>query len=67
MAVLREAVEKQRKKQERKKYLVDFLIDHGILKMQDGRQLWEVPLSELESLHNKIRCEQGKGRLIHEH
>lgn len=54
MAVLREAVEK------RKQYIIDFLIDHEVYEAPDGRQLYELPLAELERMYITLRCEIGK-------
>ena len=54
MAVLKEAIEK------RKQYLIDFLIDHGVYESSDGRQLYELPLAELERIYITLRCEIGR-------
>ncbi|WP_412729310.1 Fur-regulated basic protein FbpA [Geobacillus thermodenitrificans] len=54
MAVLKEAVEK------RKQYIIDFLIDHGVYEAPDGRQLYELPLAELERMYITLRCEIGR-------
>ena len=54
MAVLKEAIEK------RKQYLIDFLIDHGMFEASDGRQLYELPLAELERIYITLRCEIGR-------
>ncbi len=54
MAVLREAVEKRRQ------YIIDFLIDHEVYEAPDGRQLYELPLAELERMYITLRCEIGK-------
>ena len=54
MAILKEAIEK------RKQYLIDFLIDHGMFEASDGRQLYELPLAELERIYITLRCEIGR-------
>jgi Fur-regulated basic protein A len=54
MAVLKEAVEK------RKQYLIDFLIDHEIYEEDDGRQLYELHLGELERMYIELRCKIGR-------
>lgn len=54
MAVLKEAIEK------RKQYLIDFLIDYGVYEASDGRQLYELPLAELERIYITLRCEIGR-------
>jgi Fur-regulated basic protein A len=54
MAVLKEAVEK------RKQYIINFLIDHEVYEAPDGRQLYELPLAELERLHIEVRCKIGR-------
>ncbi|WP_240371708.1 Fur-regulated basic protein FbpA [Anoxybacteroides rupiense] len=54
MAVLKEAVEK------RKQYIIDFLIDHEVYEAPDGRQLYELPLAELERMYITLRCRIGK-------
>lgn len=54
MAVLKEAIEK------RKQYLIDFLIDHEVYEAKDGRQLYELPLAELERIYITLRCEIGR-------
>jgi len=60
MAVLKEASDKYRIVQERKEYLIDFLIDHDIYNSQDNRQLYELSLAELERMYITLRCELGK-------
>lgn len=54
MAVLKEAIEK------RKQYLIDFLIDHEVYEAPDGRQLYELPLAELERMYITLRCKIGR-------
>jgi hypothetical protein len=54
MAVLKEAVEK------RKRYLIDFLIDHEVYEAKDGRQLYELHLGELERMYIEVRCKIGR-------
>ncbi|APC46467.1 hypothetical protein [Aeribacillus phage AP45] len=54
MAVLKEAVEK------RKKFLIDWLINHEIYEAEDGRQLYELTLGELEHMYIYERCMIGR-------
>ena len=54
MAVLKEAIEK------RKQYLIDFLNGYGMFEASDGRQLYELPLAELERIYITLRCEIGR-------
>lgn len=54
MAVLKEAVEK------RKKFLIDWLINHEIYEAEDGRQLYELTLGELEHMYIAERIKIGK-------
>jgi len=54
MDVLQMAVEK------RKQYLIDFLIGYGMFEASDGRQLYELPLAELERIYITLRCEIGR-------
>jgi hypothetical protein len=49
MAQLREAVEK------RKSFIINRLIKTGYTKLDDGRQLYELTLSELEHLYINFR------------
>jgi len=54
MAVPKEAVEK------RKKFLIDWLINHEIYEAKDGRQLYELSLGELEHMYIAERIKIGK-------
>lgn len=54
MAVPKEAVEK------RKKYLIDWLINHEVYESKDGRQLYELSLGELEHMYIAERIKIGK-------
>ena len=54
MAVSKEAVEK------RKKFLIDWLINHEIYEAEDGRQLYELSLGELEHMYIAERIKIGK-------
>jgi hypothetical protein len=49
MAQLREAVEK------RKDFIINRLINSGFTKLEDGRQFYEMPLTELEHLYINYR------------
>jgi hypothetical protein len=49
MAQLREAVEK------RKDFIIRHLVNTGYFKLEDGRQLYELPLTELEHLYINYR------------
>jgi len=60
MAFLREVAAKQKLVQERKEYLIDFLIDHEVYEAPDGRQLYELPLAELERMYITLRCQIGR-------
>jgi Fur-regulated basic protein A len=60
MAVLKEAVEKQKLVQERKEYLINFLIDHEVYEAKDGRQLYELSYVELEQMYIEVRCRIGR-------
>ncbi|MCQ5364740.1 Fur-regulated basic protein FbpA [Anoxybacillus salavatliensis] len=60
MAFLREATKKHKLVQERKEYLIDFLIDHEVYEAPDGRQLYELPLVELERMYIVLRCQIGR-------
>lgn len=60
MAILKKAVERQKLVQERKEYLIDFLIDHEVYEAPDGRQLYELPLAELERMYITLRCRIGR-------
>lgn len=59
MAFLKEAAEKHKLVQERKEYLIDFLIDHEVYEAKDGRQLYELHLGELERMYIALRCQIG--------
>ncbi|MEH7490856.1 Fur-regulated basic protein FbpA [Neobacillus niacini] len=52
MTQLREAVEK------RKSRIIRDLIKTGYTKYEDGRQLYELPLAELEHLYISMRIEK---------
>ncbi|MCL6571724.1 MAG: Fur-regulated basic protein FbpA [Bacillus sp. (in: Bacteria)] len=52
MAQLREAVEK------RKDHIIRALIAFNYSKHEDGRQLYELPLAELERLYINMRIEK---------
>jgi len=54
MAVPKEAVEK------RKKFLIDWLINHEVYESKDGRQLYELSLGELEHMYIAERIKIGK-------
>jgi hypothetical protein len=54
MTILKKAVD------ERKDFLIDRLIRFGYTKSEDGRQLYELPLVELERLHIEMMWERGK-------
>jgi hypothetical protein len=60
MAVLKKAVEKQKLVEQRKQYLIDFLIDHEVYEAKDGRQLYELHLGELERMYIEVRCKIGR-------
>ena len=60
MSILKEAVEQQKLVQERKAYIIDFLIDHEVYEAKDGRQLYELSLGELERMHIEVRCKIGR-------
>ncbi|MED2945484.1 Fur-regulated basic protein FbpA [Bacillus swezeyi] len=45
---------------ERQDYLIHELICYGQYESDDGRQLYELPLSELERLHIKVKSEFGR-------
>ncbi|MEK3645856.1 Fur-regulated basic protein FbpA [Aeribacillus sp. FSL M8-0235] len=54
MAVPKEVVEK------RKKFLIDWLINHEIYEAEDGRQLYELSLGELEHMYIAERIKIGR-------
>jgi hypothetical protein len=54
MEQLREAVEK------RKDYIIRRLINSGYTKLENGRQLYELPLSELEYLYINFRIKRSR-------
>lgn len=60
MAFLKEAATKQKLVEERREYLIDFLIGYGLFEASDGRQLYELPLAELERIYITLRCEIGR-------
>jgi len=45
---------------ERQDYLIHELIRYGQYESDDGRQLYELPLVELERLHIKVKCDFGR-------
>jgi hypothetical protein len=51
---LRQAVE------ERKEYLKNELMKFDYFKTPDGRQLYELNLSELERTHINLKCDRGR-------
>lgn len=60
MAFLKEATTKQKLVEERREYLIDFLIDYEVYEAKDGRQLYELPLAELERMYITLRCKIGR-------
>lgn len=60
MAQLREAVEK------RKNQIIQYLIKYGYTKLEDGRQLYELPLAELERLYINMRIENCRSIPVHQ-
>ncbi|MBO0962521.1 Fur-regulated basic protein FbpA [Neobacillus sp. MM2021_6] len=60
MAQLREAVEK------RKSRIIRDLISVGYTKSEDGRQLYELSLTELEVLHKHEKCGDNPVRQVEE-
>lgn len=60
MAQLREAVEK------RKSRIIRDLISVGYTKCEDGRQLYELLLTELEELHSQEKCGDKLVRQVEE-
>jgi hypothetical protein len=60
MAKLREAVEK------RKGQIIRALIKSRFTKHEDGRQLYELPLAELEHLYIRMRIKSCKSIPIHQ-
>lgn len=60
MAQLREAVEK------RKNYIIRELINGSYTKHEDGRQLYELPLVELERLYINMRIEICRSIPVHQ-
>lgn len=64
--ILNRAVQRQKAREERKQHLIDELLKYGCTKMEDGRQLYEVPLADLEKLHIKVKCQFGKSMLEEE-
>ncbi|MEC1551559.1 Fur-regulated basic protein FbpA [Bacillus haynesii] len=45
---------------DRHDYLIDELIRYGQYESDDGRQLYELSLAELERLHIKVKCDLGR-------
>lgn len=41
----------------RKSHLINRLIKSGFTKTHDGRQLYELPLADLERLHIEYKCQ----------
>lgn len=60
MAILKEAVEK------RKSFLIRRLTEFGVHKLDDGRQLHEVRLSDLEHLYIKQTIQNAKREPINQ-
>jgi hypothetical protein len=60
MAQLREAVEK------RKSFIIRELINGGYTKHEDGRQLYELPLVELERKYINMRIENSRTIPVHQ-
>ena len=60
MAFLKEAATKQKLVEERREYLIDFLIDYEVYEVPDGRQLYELSLAELERMYITLRCKIGR-------
>ena len=60
MAFLKEAATKQKLVEERREYLIDFLIDYEVYEAKDGRQLYELPLAELERMYITLLCKIGR-------
>lgn len=54
MAVLKKAVEN------RKNFIIKRLIASGTYKVSDGRQLYELTLTELERLYISMMCQRAK-------
>jgi hypothetical protein len=46
--------------EKRKDFLIRKLIQAGHNKMADGRQLYELTLSELEHIYIAVRCKKGR-------
>jgi hypothetical protein len=60
MAQLREAVEK------RKSQIIRYLINTGYTKHEDGHQLYELPLAELERQYINMRIKRCRFIPIHQ-
>ncbi|MFC3883777.1 Fur-regulated basic protein FbpA [Bacillus songklensis] len=54
MAILHQAVE------DRKKHLINQLMNFGYFKTPEGKQLYELTLTELETAHIEVKCKFGK-------
>ncbi|KSU88928.1 hypothetical protein A2U94_07625 [Bacillus sp. VT 712] len=54
MAVLNLAVQKRRD------FLINELVKFGYFKTTEGKQLYELTLSELEHIHITVKCKFGK-------
>ena len=60
MTKLKAAAEK------RKNFIIKRLLRSGYTKLEDGRQLYELPLFELERLYIDMMCDRGKDVEIHQ-
>lgn len=58
--ILNRAAQRQRAKDQRKDFLKDELLRMGCYKRSDGKQLYELSLSELENLHIEVKARFGK-------
>ncbi|MCY8420263.1 Fur-regulated basic protein FbpA [Bacillus inaquosorum] len=45
---------------ERREFLTNELIKYGQYESEDGQQLYELSLPELERLHIKVKCKFGR-------
>ncbi|MDG0768218.1 Fur-regulated basic protein FbpA [Bacillus halotolerans] len=45
---------------ERRNYVMNELIKYGQYESEDGQQLYELPLPELERLHINVKCKFGR-------
>ncbi|PKR84882.1 Fur-regulated basic protein FbpA [Heyndrickxia camelliae] len=46
--------------EQRKDYLKGELLKYGYFKTPDGKQLYELTLSELEQIHINVKCQFAK-------